>query len=247
MLTRVLLLLLVASLAPPIAAVTPFTEASDGSRGGISVEARDKKKGRKGKKFVRLPVTQTFTNPAKIDNPNGDIDERKPADLYPSEIVVAGFRKGTILDVDVILHGFTHDVADDADLLLTATQLPGRRAVVMSDTCGELVTNLTLGLDDEAVAPLPQASCPSGTFQPANRGINADTFPPPGPGSVAPGNSALSVFDGGDPNGTWQLFMVDDIGDLDPGSIENGWSLRITAVVDVRKDKKGGKKGKGGR
>jgi hypothetical protein len=148
-----------------------------------------------------------------------------------------------VLDVDVILRGFTWGVADDVDILLTATQLPGRQAVVMSDSCGEQVTNLTLALDDESVAPLPRANCPSGTFQPANNGANADTFPPPGPGNVPPGSSALSVFDGGNPNGTWQLFVVDDVGDLDPGQIERGWSLRITAEVDVKKGKKGGSKG----
>jgi hypothetical protein len=253
----VVLLLLAALAAPPPATFMAPADASEPA----AIERATVAERRGGKKRPRFrtvtrterePLTQTFTNPALIDNPNGDVaDEDKPADLYPSAIVVTGFRNGTIRDVDVILHGFTHDVANDADILVTASQLPGRRAVVMSDSCGELVTNLTLGLDDEAVAPLPQDLCPSGTFQPTNRGAGADTFPAPGPGDIPPGSSALSVFDGGDPNGIWQLFLVDDIGDLDPGQIERGWSLRITAEVDVQiQDRvkiRKGKKGKGRR
>ena len=262
MVMRISMFLLATVLALPIAILAPPAVVSESAGSEISAEANKRSKKNKKDKFktvtttVRQPLTQIFTNPALIDAPDGDIDEVKPADLYPSQIEVAGFANGTILDVDVILQGFTHDVADDADILLTATQLPGRHAVVMSDTCGELVTNLTLTLDDEAASPLSGDLCQSGTFQPTNRGTNPDTFPAPGPGDIPPGSNQLSVFDGGDPNGTWQLFVVDDIGDLDPGSIDDGWSLRVTAEVDIevqekvkiKKDKKrGGKKGKGRR
>lgn len=238
MIGRVVVLLLIVGLLLPAAGALP-TGVIDPA--GIEREAEARKRPRKNKprfrvvtRTVRQPLAQTFANPALIDAPNGDVDEPKPADLYPSTIAVTGFRNGTILDVDVILHGFTHDVAGDADLVLTATQLPGRKAVVLSDSCGELATDLTLTLDDEAAAPLSRDLCQSGTFQPTNDGANADTFPAPGPGDIPPGNSALSVFDGGDPNGTWQLFLVDDVGDLDPGQIARGWSLRITAEVDTQ-------------
>ena len=57
-------------------------------------------------------------------------------------------------------------------------------------------------------------------------------------------NIALGVFATSDPNGTWQLFIVDDVGNNDTGSFAGGWSLTITAEVDVqervklKKDKK---------
>ena len=42
---------------------------------------------------------------------------------------------------------------------------------------------------------------------------------------------ALSTFDGADPNGTWQLWVMDDASG-DVGDIR-GWALRITAEVDL--------------
>ena len=52
----------------------------------------------------------------------------------------------------------------------------------------------------------------------------SDDFPPPAP---PPGpDDALSTFDGGSPNGAWNLYLVDDAG-FDMGSITS-WSLTIT-------------------
>ena len=49
------------------------------------------------------------------------------------------------------------------------------------------------------------------------------------PGSTDGDGSALSVFDGTDPNGTWKLYVVDDAAD-DTGAITGGWSLHITTA-----------------
>jgi subtilisin-like proprotein convertase family protein len=45
------------------------------------------------------------------------------------------------------------------------------------------------------------------------------------------GNTALSQFNGANPNGTWQLFIRDDA-QGESGQIARGWSLEITALVD---------------
>jgi hypothetical protein len=199
---------------------------------------KKKKKKRRTVMTVRQPLTQTFTNPGLIDVPTSLVNNPALANPYPSIIEVSGFANGTILDVDVTLHGFTWDEPpaggpDDADILLTASHLPGTNAMIMSDIGGgDSVTNVTLALDDEAAEPLPdQGPLASGTFQPANQIGGFDPFPAPAPAPI--GNSSLSVFDGANPNGTWQLFVVDDFGSQDPGSIQNGWSLRITAEVDA--------------
>ena len=51
--------------------------------------------------------------------------------------------------------------------------------------------------------------------------------PPP-----APYGSTLSVLNGGNPNGTWQLFVLDDT-PLNTGIISNGWILNLTTANPV--------------
>ena len=63
----------------------------------------------------------------------------------------------------------------------------------------------------------------SGTFKPTNYSAG-DTFPDPAP--PPSGTSDLSVFDGSDANGTWSLYVVDDL-ITDAGTIASGWSLSI--------------------
>jgi hypothetical protein len=101
--------------------------------------------------------------------------------------------------------------------------------MLMSDV-GEnnVAANLDLTLDDEAAASLPDATAlAAGVFKPTN--IDAgDTFPTsaPDPSGAA---GALSAFDGTNPNGTWQLYVVDDEG-TDTGDFSGGWNLQITTA-----------------
>jgi hypothetical protein len=52
------------------------------------------------------------------------------------------------------------------------------------------------------------------------------------PAPAPNGNSFLSVFKGQNPNGVWELWVLDDTDD-DTGKIAGGWSLEITAEVDA--------------
>ena len=66
----------------------------------------------------------------------------------------------------------------------------------------------------------------SGTFRPTNVGAG-DAFPAPAP---APGGGTLlSVFNGVNPNGTWSLYVFDDVGG-DVGDFGGGWELNITST-----------------
>ncbi len=101
----------------------------------------------------------------------------------------------------------------------------GQSALIMSDAGGGLdVVNVNLTFDDAAAAGLPDATqIISGTFQPTNFDTTTDVFPAPAP---VPGGSALSVFNGTNPNGTWSLYVRDDLG-ADFGSISSGWALHL--------------------
>ena len=209
------------TLAAPLAA--PLQSEVAGKR-----RKRRRKKRRKTGPARKI-VTKTFTNPAPIVIPAGapgvTMGQASP---YPSVMNVAGFANGRILDVNVTLHGFTHTQPNDVDVLLVATHLPGNDALIVSDTGGDTdVTALTVTLDDQA-ASLLSIPLVSGTFKPNNNGAS-DPFPAP---ANPTGNVSLSVFNNGNPNGTWQLFVADDF-TSDSGSIAGGWSLAITAEVDA--------------
>jgi subtilisin-like proprotein convertase family protein len=145
------------------------------------------------------------------------------ASAYPSTCTISGL--GTsITDVNLVLTGLSHTYPDDVDMLLVGPS--GANAIVMSDAgAGGDVVNVNVTLDDEAAGPLLDASqILSGSYRPANYGTG-DTWPAPAP---APGGSSLlSVFDGTNPNGVWNLYIYDDEA-LDGGSLTN-WSLSITA------------------
>ena len=120
------------------------------------------------------------------------------------------------------------DNPNDVNVLLVATHLPGNDALVMCGVGGgTAVQALTLTLDDQAAAPLPTPLV-SGTFKPTSIGVAVDTFSAPAP--APSGNVALSVFNNGNPNGTWQLWVVDD-SSTDVGSIAGGWSVTGRAAT----------------
>jgi subtilisin-like proprotein convertase family protein len=174
----------------------------------------------------------TFSNSGVIA-----INSAGPATPYPANITVAGLG-ATIADVNVTLSGFGHAFPADVDVLLVGPQ--GQSVLLMSDVrendpfCGDDVVGVNLTFDDGAAGPIPSgAPLASGTFQPTNNDIlsdsclvggGGDAFP--GPAPSGPYGSMLAVFNGTNPNGTWNLYVVDDtVGDS--GSFGGGWTLEI--------------------
>jgi N-acetylneuraminic acid mutarotase len=160
-----------------------------------------------------------FINPAPIIIPDSG-----PASPYPSNIVVAG--QGAVVKVTVTFRSLIHFFPDDLDFLLVGPA--GQNAIIWSDAGGEFdVLAVDVTLDDDAPNPLPDsAQIVSGTYRPANYGAG-DTWPAPAPTPL--GGSALSIFNGTDPNGTWSLYLVDDAGGNN-GVVDGGWILRITTT-----------------
>jgi hypothetical protein len=147
-----------------------------------------------------------------------------------STIEVSGFIT-EVIDIDLTLHNVNFGAASSQDMDILLMAPAGQTAIVLSDVGGDLPTNnATIVLDDQAAGQLPSNSALiSGTFQPTNVG-SPDTIKLPNGDNLTPSsNSALSVFNDSDPNGSWRVFAFDDTGNGNTGSITGGWSLRITS------------------
>lgn len=175
-------------------------------------------------------VTATYANPATISVPDSG-----NADPYPSTITVAGAGSETT-KVTVRLNAVSHSCVKDLDVLLVGPD--GTRTVLMSDV-GEVAINFddcnnigTSVVFDDAGGSWG-TSVPGGnpiTFRPSDNdslGHQGDSWSGvPDSGSASAQN--LATFNGKDPNGQWNLYVVDDAGS-DSGSI-GGWSLDITTA-----------------
>jgi subtilisin-like proprotein convertase family protein len=140
---------------------------------------------------------------------------------YPSSINVAGVQ-GSVTKVTVNLYSLSHTFPDDIDILLVGPT--GQTLLLMSDAGGAAdINDVDLTFADGAPALPDNSLIASGTYQPTNFG-SGDTFSSPAP--AGPYGANLSAFNNLDPNGTWNLFVVDDLG-LDAGAIAGGWSLTI--------------------
>ena len=179
--------------------------------------------------LIFLATTSSLLGQTTFLNTNPiTINDAAPAAPYPSNILVSGI--GTsITKVTISLFDLTHSFPDDIDMLLVGPQ--GQTATIFSDVGGSIpASGVTITLDDAgAIALLDNGPLVSGTFQPNNVGA-ADVFPPPAPASFSAA-SALSVFNGTNPNGTWSLYVLDDSAQ-DIGDIGGGWAITITAVPE---------------
>lgn len=157
------------------------------------------------------------------------------AALYPSAVTVSG-ETNVITKATVTITGFSHNTSDDVDILLDA---PSDNVLLMSDAGGfNASSNLTFTFDQTASGSLPDSGAlSSGTFKPSAYGptptcteANPDTFPAPAP--AGPYLTSLSALLNEPPNGTYNLFVVDDCSG-DPGSIQGGWTLTLTTGQPV--------------
>lgn len=163
--------------------------------------------------------TITLTNSTAITTPNVGA-----ASYYPSYVGLGGFI-GKITAVRVTLNNITHTYPDDYDILLVGPG--GQKVILMSDCGGNFgLNNISITFSD-ASPPLPDGGLiPSGTYRPTNYPTGndpLDTFPPD---QAQAYSASLAVFNNTSPNGTWNLYVVDDAAG-DTGSINGGWTLEL--------------------
>src|SRR6266699_7343484 len=131
-----------------------------------------------------------------------------------------------ILKATVTLNRLTHTQPHDLEIVLVG---PGGQTTWLMSDCGGInsVNNVTLTFDNAAASGLHnQAQIVAGTFMPTDFAPN-DVLPAPAP--AGPYVADLSVFQGTNPNGAWQLFVHDDT-PLFSGYIAGGWSLNLTTL-----------------
>jgi hypothetical protein len=180
----------------------------------------------------QLNITTTpyaNTTPIALNAPPHVTDPAEQADPYPSSLAVSGL-SGVVDSVRPTLAGFNSVGPDDLDFLLADPASDS--ALVMADAGGtpmasQEVTNLALTFDDAAPSALPDdTQLFGGVFRPSvfDDGPPA-VFPPPAPSAPYP--SALSTFAGRDPNGTWNLYGINDESYVN-STLSHGWDLDIT-------------------
>lgn len=151
---------------------------------------------------IRLPVDPPTCGSRVFPNTNAIRIQDTPASPKPNPLNFDVRMSGTVAHVSVTLRNLRHAYPDDLDVMLVGPQ--GQNAIIMSDVGGgTLADGLNITLDDSFARPLPDAGpLTSGGFRPTNiyDAASPDLFPPDTP--VPLGGSALSVFNGTNPNGT---------------------------------------------
>ena len=145
------------------------------------------------------------------------------ASPYPATINVSGVPAGATVK-EVKLNGLSHTWSDDVDIVLQSPT--GTNVVIMSDAGGAgILSNVNYTFNDAAAVSLADGTGnPSGTYKPTNYDV-ADNWPAPGPGAAATAVT-LSTFGNGNQNGTWSLYIFDDVGG-DAGNWGT-WSITFT-------------------
>jgi subtilisin-like proprotein convertase family protein len=186
--------------------------------------------------FAAVPAahaeTRTFSNATPISIP-----DRAPASPYPDAIQVSGM-SGVVAKAKVTIAGFTHPSAYDVNIVLQAPN--GRSTILMGARCTKL-TNATFAFDDFALTQIPPQgnTCIDGEYKPGYSSVRGTALIPPAP--QGPYNQSLAFLDGQTPNGSWKLFVDDELVGGD-GTIAGGWSLTVDAQPKTLKKCRKGKK-----
>jgi hypothetical protein len=173
------------------------------------------------------PTGSTFANISSVAISGSGSGKGTP---YPDPISISGL-VGKITKVTAQLNGLngstTSDWASDVDVQMVGPY--GQNVMLISDAGGSTKLNsVTLAFDDAAASSLSNTNTiVSGTYKPTNYSGDSDSFPSPAP-TTTPG-TLLSVYNNLDPNGIWNLFVIDEYSS-GKGTLSGGWSLTIQTM-----------------
>ena len=206
----------------------PFTFTASGTNGGSVIATFRLTDGAVNLGTASFSYTlgtsvKRFTNSAFIT-----IRDNTNALPYPSTINVSGL-DGVVAKATVTFTNFSHTHANDVDIMLAAPG--GQNMLLLANNGGaNAMNNVMLTLDDNAATPVPVSSAIVTATNHPNPVLPVAAFPSPAP--PAPYGTTLSGCNGSNPNGAWNLFVIDDT-TLDTGSIANGWILSLTTASVV--------------
>ncbi len=158
---------------------------------------------------------------------------RETAHRYPSDIRISSF-PGVVQEITVTLNRLDHTYPGDLSILLVG---PGGQDVMLMENAvgGIPADDVTLVFNQSAGQSLPvSGTLLSGVpYRPTSYdfGYNEDLAPPAPP---RPYGNSLAAFQGADPNGTWSLYVYDNVPASDGGRIIQGWELELVTMSGDR-------------
>ena len=212
------------ALAPGGAAVSmAFTFTAGTPVNGLVTATLQLSDGARNLGAVSFPFTVSV--PASFTTTNGiTIPDHGIASPYPSVLPVSiSGMTGIVSKATATLHGLTHSFPSDIDVLLVSPA--GRNVLLMSHDGGAHgLTSVEFTFDDSAASSVSATNqISSGSYQPTtNAPASLAQFP------AGPYGAHLAALNGADPNGTWSLYVRDDVAG-DGGSIAN-WTLNLTVI-----------------
>lgn len=168
----------------------------------------------------RAIAATTASNPQTIVIP--DLSLATP---FPSTNLVSGM-SGTASRAIATINGFSHTFPSDVTMVLVNPNRVG--LVLLNGTGSSNAVNLNISFDDAAADVVGSGGLFSGVFRPAggapfgqfSTNVQALTYV-----------NTLTQLAQGAGNGTWSLYVYDDIGG-DAGRINSGWTLRLEQIQD---------------
>src|SRR5205823_10016478 len=181
---------------------------------------------------VQEPATPFFGNRSSIfiSDSGSATQPTSTAALYPSPINVTGL-VGQVADITVTLLDIDHPTPEDIGVMLVGPGTNPGKVILMRDSgAGSPLTNAVLIFQDNTPNSVPlNGPITNGFYRPTDRGSGA--FPTAGSSTTT---SFGTAFTGINPNGTWNLYVIDDTQNLTHGAdILGGWQLAIHTTPKI--------------